>query len=76
MRDSLLYRAVIATVVASGVCLAQEELVAVVRSGTGDHVRITTQEGTCRSDRCPQSAQTYILEEELCGADISLRKSV
>ena len=49
----------IVIVAASGVCLAQEELVAVVRSGAGDLVRLTTQDGACKNGRCLGRAPTY-----------------
>ena len=49
----------IVTVAASGVCLAQEEPVSVVRDGAGDIVRLTTQDGVCKNGRCPGRARTY-----------------
>ena len=53
----------IVTVAASGVCLAQEEPVAVVRSGAGDYVRLTTQDGVCKNGRCQGRARTYQVGE-------------
>ncbi len=72
---SPVYQTATVIVVAIGVCLAQEELVAVVRSGYGDLTRFTTQDGVVRNDRCPLTAPTYLVGGRSCVADTVLQRS-
>ena len=72
-RGSVLFCIVL--VVASGACLAQEELVAIIRSEAGDMVRLTTEDGVCKNRRCPAIAPTYEGGERPCVDDSILQRS-
>ena len=70
-----LCRVALVLVVASGVCLAQEELVTVVRSARGDRITLTIDNGTCKNGGCLVSTPTYLVQDGDCISDDSLQRS-